>query len=840
MKNIVSFLCLLAINVSSLAQTFTVDGLNYEVISTDPNEVKITGGTPATSDLVIPPSVIDNGITYNVTTIGVQAFGLEEGDGTAATITSVLIPNTVREIQDRAFSENQITGNLVIPNSVTTFGIDVFTFNQITSVILPTGLTEIPEGILAFNDITDIADVTIPDSVTIIGNDAFHGNDLTELMVPEGVTTIGDRAFRQNNLTTVSIPSTVTAIGSSAFELNNITQFSCLATTAPPIITQGFFATFDNDVSNATLNIPANTLSSYIDNGWGVFGTIIAGGVTFNSAFTVDGINYLVLGLQPNEVTVIGQEATLTSINIPVTVSDAGRTYDVVAVREFAFDGDNLNSITFPNTLREIGDNAFINNQITSVILPDDLIVLGRTAFSNNQINTLTINSNLTTIENSSFKNNQLTSVHIPNNITTIGNETFRDNQIESLVIPNSVTEIDGNAFRGNDIASVTLSESLTTIGQFAFEDNNLTTITIPNSVAFIGNSAFSNNQLEALVIPDNVTSMGTRVFQNNNIASLRIGSGISVIGTDVFNNNQLTQVTIPSNVISIGFRSFSNNPLTTVISEATTPPEIITGTSDSFGNRSNVDLFIPTGTAQAYEEATWTGFNSVTEANKALALKVFLQGASINPSTGEEDLMRDDLRVAEIIPIVSPYEDALAVLDTLALFTTTGPNAIVDWVFVELRSGADNDNTTVVASQSALLQRDGDIVGVDGTSSITFTEEAGDYFIAIKHRNHIGILTAVPAPLSSTVSTLDFTQDAAFAKGENLALTQVNGTFAMIAGDADGSSQILNTDITEALTLAGGGESYSTADADMNGFVLNSDIQLLILANSGTVQQFE
>jgi len=93
---------------------------------------------------------------------------------------------------------------------------------------------------------------------------------------------------------------------------------------------------------------------------------------------------------------------------------------------------------------------------------------------------------------------------------------------------------------------------------------------------------------------------------------------------------------------------------------------------------------------------------------------------------------------------------------------------------------------------------------------------------------------------LSSTVISLDFTQDAAFAKGENLALTQVNGTFAMIAGDADGSSQILNTDITEALSLAGGGESYSNADADMNGFILNSDIQLLVLANSGTVQQFD
>ena len=62
----------------------------------------------------------------------------------------------------------------------------------------------------------------------------------------------------------------------------------------------------------------------------------------------------------------------------------------------------------------------------------------------------------------------------------------------------------------------------------------------------------------------------------------------------------------------------------------------------------------------------------------------------------------------------------------------------------------------------------------------------------------------------------------------------------AMIAGDADGSSQILNTDITEGLTQAGGGEGYTTADADMNGFVLNSDIQILILGNAVTVKQFE
>jgi hypothetical protein len=59
----------------------------------------------------------------------------------------------------------------------------------------------------------------------------------------------------------------------------------------------------------------------------------------------------------------------------------------------------------------------------------------------------------------------------------------------------------------------------------------------------------------------------------------------------------------------------------------------------------------------------------------------VFLQGALLNPNTGEESLMRDDLRVADYIQLMSPYGDALLVENSV--LTTTGNNAIVDWVFV-------------------------------------------------------------------------------------------------------------------------------------------------------------
>ena len=83
---------------------------------------------------------------------------------------------------------------------------------------------------------------------------------------------------------------------------------------------------------------------------------------------------------------------------------------------------------------------------------------------------------------------------------------------------------------------------------------------------------------------------------------------------------------------------------------------------------------------------------------------KIFLQGAGLNPNSGEEDLMRDDLRVAGLIPTISPYSDGAVVISTV--FDATGNDAIVDWVWIELRDAMDN--TIVSHSRSALLQRDG------------------------------------------------------------------------------------------------------------------------------------
>ncbi|WP_299125914.1 leucine-rich repeat domain-containing protein [uncultured Winogradskyella sp.] len=144
-------------------------------------------------------------------------------------------------------------------------------------------------------------------------------------------------------------------------------------------------------------------------------------------------------------------------------------------------------------------------------------------------------------------------------------------------------------------------------------------------NVTEIGSNAFSGTIVSSVNIPNTITSIGQSAFLNTNLASVVLPSNLVNIDNYAFQGNQLTELTIPSNVTNIGIGAFrSNNSLTTVTCLATIPPSITTAnnSNDTFydgftGNRSDIDLIIPSGTTGAYVTdpgALWTGFNSVTE----------------------------------------------------------------------------------------------------------------------------------------------------------------------------------------------------------------------------------
>lgn len=213
---------------------------------------------------------------------------------------------------------------------------------------------------------------------------------------------------------------------------------------------------------------------------------------------------------------------------------------------------------------------------------------------------------------------------------------------------------------------------------------------------------------------------------------------------------------------------------------------------------------------------------------------KVYLQGAYMNPIMGEENLMRDDLRVNGLIPTTSLYPDG-ATCDA-TVFNVTGADAIVDWVWIELRDATDNGN--VIDAISGLLQRDGDVVAVDGVSPLTFTLGTDNYYVTINHRNHLGIMSSNPIALSPTTTVVDLTTSSGDVLGGNNAVTLLGGKYTMYGGDFNADGQVLNTDIQLAIQLAGT-SGYSLGDADMDGQILNTDIQNVMRPNAGKGQQY-
>ncbi|MBS1581486.1 MAG: hypothetical protein JST66_04715 [Bacteroidetes bacterium] len=155
--------------------------------------------------------------------------------------------------------------------------------------------------------------------------------------------------------------------------------------------------------------------------------------------------------------------------------------------------------------------------------------------------------------------------------------------------------------------------------------------------------------------------------------------------------------------------------------------------------------------------------------ANVQLSAKVLLDGP-LNPATG---LMGDGLRTLAAFPLTEPYTGLGFTQvggggETIAagVLAATGNNAIVDWVLVELRS--KSNAATVQRTRCALLQRDGDIVDVDGVSPVAFPMAPDDYYVAVRHRNHFGVCTLAAVTFGGSPVGVDFTTAAQAAYGTN------------------------------------------------------------------------
>ncbi len=233
------------------------------------------------------------------------------------------------------------------------------------------------------------------------------------------------------------------------------------------------------------------------------------------------------------------------------------------------------------------------------------------------------------------------------------------------------------------------------------------------------------------------------------------------------------------------------------------------------------------------------------------LSVRVYLMGA-FDQATG---MMKDDLRQLSLLPVQQPYttlgfQHAANPQEQINgnILTTSDNNAIVDWVLVQLLD--KDDPQQLVASRAGLLQRDGDVVDMDGISSVAFESVVEDlYYLIVRHRNHLGVMTATPVSLSASGTAIDFTDDSTPTFGTD-AQADVGGVKLLWPGDANGDGQViyagsgtdvnaisskvftnsLNTTFSPSFPFQG----YDQADLNMDGQVIyagaGTDVNLISL----------
>lgn len=480
------------------------------------------------------------------------------------------------------------------------------------------GITTI--GAYAFCYTGNATALSLPDSLTSIGQDAFCGFAGTEIVVPDKVTSIGDFAFNGcDNLQTITLPAGLQSIGFCFIECDTLETINFKGTMEQWLVCGGGESTFP--VTAKVTCAKGGTLREGGKCGDNLTWTLDSSGKLTISG-TGDMENY---ASETSRGTDPAPWAYASSMIRSVEIGSG-----VTRIGSYAFENTNITSLTIPGSVTAIGDYGVNGNRyLAELTLNEGLRSIGKGAFSwSKRLTTVTIPNGVTTIGEEAFAHcwawlpkadsfTGLTTVTIPGSVTSIGKNAFTDNQQLTTVnfdgtqeqwnaaggknagVPSSATfhcvKVAASGSCGTDVKwslasngvltitgtgkgimkdyaegsrkpweskgdvkQIIICEGVTHIGDHAFANSPATRVSLPESLTSIGTRAFAGAAITAMTIPGSVTTIGVEVFWGcSDLTSLTIRDGVTSIESAFGKCTGLTELVLPDSVTTIGAQAF-------------------------------------------------------------------------------------------------------------------------------------------------------------------------------------------------------------------------------------------------------------------------------------------
>ena len=582
-KKLIALLAfLLFMPQTMLAYDFSQDGLAYDILSEEDKTCEVAGCTsrPSPSVVIIPSTVVNNGTTYTVTSIGNWAFSGCSG------LTAVEIPSSVTSIGNSAFEDCNSLTAIEIPNSVTSIGYSAFEdCSGLTAIQIPSSVTSIRSS--TFFGCSGLTAVEIPNSVTSIGGSAFSGcNRLHSVTIGAGVLYIGIIAFGYQD-------------GSYTYHRPEKVIWLC---NTPP---EGY------DNAEGSVNYVANTSYNGLRN--------VKVYPYLSSLFEVGGIKYV--PVSPSERTCDAIDCaydTTSVVRIGRTVNYQGVEMTVENIRPYVcYDNDRMKALHFDGYVGDVGDYAFYDcDNLAGIIIPNTVDILGASCFEGCTA---------------------LAQAILGDSITGILGSCFRDcSALPKITIPAAVKRIGNNVFEGcTSLANVTIADrdSVLTLGYnkayYSSEDDEPMFADCPLNAVYIGGNIsystdasdgyspfYRNTSLESVTITDKETEISENEFYGcTNLKNVTLGDGIETIGSYAFSGcAALTDFTFGSSLKSIGEEAFSDcTAMTRLVSRTAIPPVCGPQALDDI-NKWTCKLYVPDASIDAYKAADqWKEFFFIT-----------------------------------------------------------------------------------------------------------------------------------------------------------------------------------------------------------------------------------